>query len=470
LPDTTPSESQPPPGPLTPAAALDQAVKHLDAGRLGMAARLCHSILAAEPGNAGALHALGVAMQKQGRAALGIELLREAILHDGSTFLYHRNLCEMLRVEHRLDEAAEAGRRAVALRPDDALAHHFLGVVHSERGDLDESIRCSRRALELNPGHAGTHFELAEALLLRGDLAEGFAEYEWRHQMKNVPPLLTPRPLQPLWEGQKVAPGALLLVADQGFGDVIQFCRYLPMVAERCPGFVVACNPEVVPILRQQAGVGEIIIAPQGLPVFSSWSPLSTLPLIFGTTLAAIPTPIPYIRAGPERTRRWGERIAAAVPAGYLRVGIVWAGRPTHGNDRNRSTTLKAFAPIAALDRVVLLSLQMGAPQTQLDGYAGRAPLVDLGREIVDFGDSAAILENLDLVIAVDTSIVHLAGAMGRPVWALLASAPDWRWMLNREDSPWYPSVVLLRQPAPGRWDALLEGVARRLQAMTPGA
>ena len=122
------------------------------------------------------------------------------------------------------------------------------------------------------------------------------------------------------------------------------------------------------------------------------------------------------------------------------------------------------------IDRVVLVSLQMGAPQTQLDGYAGRAPLVDLGREIVDFGDSAAILENLDLVIAVDTSIVHLAGAMGRPVWALLASAPDWRWMLNREDSPWYPSVVLLRQPAAGRWDLVLESAAKRLQAMTPGA
>ena len=408
-------------------------------------------------------------MQKQGRTALGIELLREAILQNGSIFLYHRNLCEMLRLEHRLDEAAEAGRRAIALRPDDALAHHFLGVIHSERGDLDESIRCSRRSLELDPGHAGTHFELAEALLLRGDLVEGFAEYEWRHQMKSVPPLLSPRPLQPLWEGQQVAPGGLLLVADQGFGDVIQFCRYLPMVAERSPGFVVACNPEVVPILRQQAGVGRSSRAA---------GPAGFLQLVAAVDIAAHLRD--HARHHPDADSLYpgragtdsalGRADAGAVPAGYLRVGIVWAGRPTHGNDRNRSTTLKAFAPIAALDRVVLVSLQMGAPQTQLDGYAGRAPLVDLGREIVDFGDSAAILENLDLVIAVDTSIVHLAGAMGRPVWALLASAPDWRWMLNREDSPWYPSVVLLRQPAPGRWDPLLESAAKRLQAMTPGA
>ena len=306
---------------------------------------------------------------------------------------------------------------------------------------------------------------------MRGDLAEGFAEYEWRHQMKSVPPLLSPRPLQPLWDGQKVAPGGLLLVADQGFGDVIQFCRYMPMVAERSPGFVVACNPEVVPILRQQAGVGEIIIAPQGLPVFASWSPLSTLPLIFGTTLATIPMPIPYIRAEPERTRRWGERIAAAVPAGYLRVGIVWAGRPTHGNDRNRSTTLKAFAPIAALDRVVLLSLQMGAPQTQLDGYAGRAPLVDLGREIVDFGDSAAILENLDLVDR-GRYLDRPSGGCHGPAGL---GAAGLRARLALDARPGGQPVVSQRGAAAPAGAGPLgrrhgDRAAKRLQAMTPGA
>src|SRR5262249_42623252 len=158
-------------------------------------------------------------------------------------------------------------------------------------------------------------------------------------------PLLSPRPLQPLWDGTRVKPGALLLVADQGFGDVIQFSRYIPTVAERSPGFVIACNPEVKPILLQQSGIERIIIAPQGLPAFACWSPLSTLPMVLGTELATIPAPIPYIRADPAKTRRWGERIAAAVPPGHLRVGIVWAGRPTHGNDRNRSATLKAFAP-----------------------------------------------------------------------------------------------------------------------------
>jgi hypothetical protein len=452
------------------AEALDRAIKHIESGRFRAAARQCHAVLAADPGDANALHALGVAMQKQGRAALGIELVKEAILRDSSIFHFHRNLCEMCRLENRFDEALLHGERSLALNPDDARVHHLLGVVRCERGELDESIRHSRAAVALDPGHAEAHCQLAQSLLLRGDLTEGFAEYEWRHQLENVPPLLSPRPLQPLWEGQALPPGGLLLVADQGFGDVIQFCRYIPMVADRCPGFVIASDREVEPILRQQPGVDRIIVAPQTLPVFSSWSPLSTLPRIFGTTLATIPAPVPYIRATPDKIRRWGERIATLAPPGHRRVGIVWAGRPDHGNDHNRSATLSAFAPLAALDRVVLVSLQMGAAQTQLDSYAGRAPLIDLGREIADFGDTAGILENIDLVIAVDTSIVHLAGAMGRPVWSLLAFAPDWRWMQDREDSPWYPSMVLLRQPAMGRWDALLERAARRLESMRPGA
>jgi hypothetical protein len=452
------------------AEALDRAIKHIKADQFRAAARICHGVLAADPGNARALHTLGIAMQKQGRAGLGIELVKEAILRDGSNVHFHLSLCEMCRLEKRLDEALLHGQRSLALKPGDAMAHRLLGLARFERGELDESIRHLRAAIALAPRHAGSHCALAEALLLRGDMTEGFAEYEWRHQLENVPLLLSPRPPQPLWEGQPLPPGALLLVADQGFGDVIHFSRYIPMVADRSPGFAIVSDPELEPILRQQPGVDRIIVAPHQLPDFSSWSPLSTLPRIFGTTLATIPAPIPYIRATPEKIRRWGERIAAGVPPGYLRVGIVWAGRPAHGNDRSRSATLKVFAPLGALDRVALVSLQMGAPQTQLDSYAGRAPLIDLGREITDFGDTAGILENIDLVIAVDTSIVHLAGAMGRPVWALLASAPDWRWMLNREDSPWYPSVVLLRQPAAGRWDTLLESTAKRLEAMLPGA
>src|SRR5262249_32523031 len=191
------------------AEAVVRAIKHIEAGRFRAAARLCHTVLAADPGDANALHALGVAMQKQGRAALGIELVKEAILRDNSIFHFHRNLCEMCRLENRFDEALLHGQRSLALKPDDATVHHLLGVVQGERGALDDSIRHSRAAIALDPGHVESHCQLAQTLLLRGDLTEGFAEYEWRHQIENVPPLLSPRPLQPLWEGQPLPPGGL---------------------------------------------------------------------------------------------------------------------------------------------------------------------------------------------------------------------------------------------------------------------
>jgi Flp pilus assembly protein TadD len=442
---------------------LLRAGQLVEEGRLDDAARICHRLLAEDPGHAAALHLLGAIWHKGGRSELGIEMLRKAIAHDGKVALYHRNLCEMYRLEGRLDEALAAGGRTLALAPDDAHAHHFLSMVHYERLETAPAIEHARHAVALQPQFPGAHFELAEALLVSGRLREGFVEYEWRHQLKSVPPLLSPKPLQPLWDGGPVGGGMLLLVADQGFGDVIQFCRYIPMVAERVSDFVVACNPEVKPILVQQPGVSRVIVAPQTLPVFACWSPLSTLPMILGTELDTIPAPIPYLRAEPEKVAEWRSRIAAAVPQGQLRVGIVWAGRPTHGNDRNRSTVLRCFSPLAALDGVALLSLQMGPPQLQIDSYDGRAPLIDLGRDIRTFADTAGILANLDLTIAVDTSIVHLAGAMGLPVWTLLAYAPDWRWLLGRPDTPWYPTMRLFRQPARGAWIPLLEQVAAAL-------
>ncbi|MFO1061321.1 MAG: tetratricopeptide repeat protein [Dongiaceae bacterium] len=461
-------------GPLPPAVPgerpLARAIQLVDEGRLDDAARVCHRILAQDPGNAPALHLLGAVWHKGGRPLLGIEMLKKAVAHDPSLALAHRNLCEMYRLEHRLDEAVEAGERTLALTPNDGHAHYFLSMVHYERGDAERAIAHARRSVALLPNFPGAHFELAEALLVSGRLREGFVEYEWRHQLKSVPPLLSPRPLQPLWDGRPLGEGELLLVADQGFGDVIQFCRYIPTVAERAKGFVIACNPEVRPILEQQPGVGRVIVAPQGLPAFGYWTPLSTLPMILGTELDTIPGGIPYIRTEPEKVAQWGARIAAAVPAGHLKVGIVWAGRPTHGNDRNRSTQLRSFAPLAALEGVALLSLQMGPPQLQIESYDGRAPLVDLGRDIRTFADSAGILANLDLTIAVDTSIVHLAGAMGRPVWTLLAQPPDWRWLLGRADTPWYPSMRLFRQPAPGAWRPVMEEVAAALAARRAAA
>jgi hypothetical protein len=183
--------------------------------------------------------------------------------------------------------------------------------------------------------------------------------------------------------------------------------------------------------------------------------------------LQTIPAPIPYLRADPQKVAAWADRLSGLVPAGYRRVGIAWAGRPTHVNDRNRSATLATFAPLSRLPRLVLISLQKGPAQAQIGAYWGRAPLVNLGPEVADFGDTMAILEALDLVVTVDTAVAHLAGAMGRPVWLMLPFAPDWRWLLQRADSPWYPTAQLFRQPAPRQWDPVVVEITRRLGERT---
>jgi hypothetical protein len=191
-------------------------------------------------------------------------------------------------------------------------------------------------------------------------------------------------------------------------------------------------------------------------PDFAAYCPLSGLPRLAQTTLETIPAPIPYLRADPQKTAGWADRLSGLAPAGYRRVGIAWAGRPTHVNDRNRSAALAAFTPLAELAHVALVSLQKGPAQAQIGAYWGRAPLINLGPEIADFTDTMAVLEALDLVVTVDTAVAHLAGAMGRPVWLMLPFAPDWRWPLNRADSPWYPSARLFRQPAPLQWEPVV--------------
>jgi hypothetical protein len=227
----------------------------------------------------------------------------------------------------------------------------------------------------------------------------------------------------------------------------------------------MACSAEVAPLLRQLHPDLKIFQRWELAPHYAAFSPLSGLPRLHGTRIDNVPAPIPYLRSDPARRASWAERLGQVVPRGYRRVGIVWAGRPTHNNDRNRSATLAAFAPIAALRGIVLISLQKGPAAAQAGGYFGRAPLVNIGAEIHDYDDTMAILDNLDLLVTVDTSVGHLAGAMGRPVWIMIARAPDWRWLLGRTDSPWYPAVRLFRQSEHRKWDTVAAEVAQALEA-----
>jgi len=447
-----------------PQAWLAEAIVHEEAGRLEDAADLLDRLIAAAPAFHPAMLQAGMLAHKRGRPSEALSFCQRAVELAPDNAIYHRNLGELYRVFGRLDEAIFHGRRAVELLPDDPLSHYNLGVILYDRQEIAEAIAAQRRTLALNPAMPSAHFELAEALLLSGRFAEGWEEYEWRFRLPNVPPPLPPGDHRQ-WDGRPMSDQTLLLIGDQGFGDTIQFARYIPLVAERCPKLVVACSAEMFPIIGQQPGVQGYYERWAEMPAFAAYCPLSGLPRLFKTDLDSIPAPIPYLRAEPARVDHWRRRLDALSLPGYRRVGLVWAGRPTHGNDFNRSMTLKDLAPLTEVERTVFFSLQMGPGQAQTGGYYGRAPLINLGPEIGDFSDTMAILSLLDRLVTVDTSVAHLAGAMGRPASILTPFAPDWRWLQDRTDSPWYPSVELLRQAAPGDWSAPIAMAAARLRS-----
>jgi tetratricopeptide (TPR) repeat protein len=445
------------------AQLMNEASAHEQAGRLDLAENVLGRILAEMPEQPAALHLSGILAFKKGRIAEAARLMERSIAQLPDNAIYHRDICEVYRLLGRYDDSVAAGRRAICLSPEDLHCYNNLGVAYYHRLQLDEAIACAEGALKRDPDFAGAHLGMAEALLLRGDFARGWEEYEWRFKLANAPKLM-PVSGKPQWDGGKLAPGKLMLIADQGYGDVIQFCRYIPWAAGRAPEPALACSPEILTVVAQQRGVGLVFDRWKQRPDFAAYCPLSGLPRLAGTRIETIPAPVPYVHAEPVKGALWANRLNALLPRRYRRIGIVWAGRPTHTADHNRSMALATLAPLSQLPRVVLVSLQKGSAQSQIGGYWGRAPLINLGPEIRDYADTMAILEGLDLLVTVDTSVGHLAGAMGKPVWIMLPFAPDWRWLLDRSDSPWYPSVRLFRQKKPRDWGTLLADIVAELE------
>jgi tetratricopeptide (TPR) repeat protein len=432
-------------------------------GKLQQADSLLNHMLTAMPNQPDSLHLSGIVSFRLGRIEQALELMQKAIQFGVDTPLYLRNICEVYRTLGRLDEALATASRAVELSPSDPLCLHNLAIIHYERLEIDESIACAERALLMNNQLPGAHFELAEALLLQGKWEKGWEEYEWRFAIASAAPLMPPTN-KPQWQGEAFGDETLMLVADQGFGDVIQFSRYIPWVAERCPQIAVACAAEVVPLLIQIHPGLHIFQKWEDAPSYRAFAALSGLPRLHGTRIDNVPAPIPYLHPIPAKIAAWKDRLDRLTPRGFKRVGIVWAGRPTHNNDRRRSAALAIFAPLFNLSRVALVSLQKGPSSDQTGKYFGRAPLINLGAEIKDYDDTMAIMENLDIVVTVDTSVGHLAAALGRPVWILLATAPDWRWLMERSDTPWYPTVRLFRQTVARQWTDVMQRVAVALR------
>jgi hypothetical protein len=421
--------------------------------------RLLQRALKVAPEQPDALHLSGIVAFRLGRREEALSKIERAIAHGIDIRLYLRNISEVYRALGRFDDALNAARRAVALAPDDPVCLHNLAVIQYHRLELDDCIASAEKALTIDAFMPGPHFQLAEAFLLRGEWKRGWDEYQWRFDLPGNAPLMPPT-TQPRWDGTPFDDGTLMLVADQGFGDVIQFSRYIPWAAERCPNIAVAVASEMIPLVRQVYPAALVFNEWRTAPPFRAFRALSGLPALHGTRPDHVIGREPYLRADPARLAVWKDRLSRLTPARFRRVGIVWAGRPTHNNDQWRSASLADFAPLAALPGVALISLQKGPAAAQAGQYFGMAPLVNIGAEIADYEDTMAILESLDLLVTVDTSVGHVAGAMGRKAFILLARAPDWRWLLGRTDTPWYPSVRLIRQTATGEWGDVMATAA----------
>jgi tetratricopeptide (TPR) repeat protein len=355
------------------------------------------------------------------------------------------------------------------LQPDRSETYQTLGFILAEQGDREAALAAYEQAISLKPDNAEAHKNRSLIWLLQGKLAEGWAEYEWRWKCPELPE----RPFkQPLWDGSPLEGRTILLHAEQGLGDTIQFIRYAPLVRDRGGKVVVVCQRPLVGLLASCSGIERITAQGDPLPAFDVHAPLASLPRIFGTTLAAVPANVPYLSADARLVERWRQELA---PQRGFKIGIAWQGSPKYRSDAQRSIPLEQFEPLARVPGVQLYSLQKGAGAEQLGRVAARFAVVDLGGRLDEttgpFLDTAAAIKNLDLVISSDTSIPHLAGALGAPVWLALPCAPDWRWLLDRDDSPWYPSMRLFRQPARGDWQSVFRRMAAELeQIVSAGA
>jgi hypothetical protein len=356
----------------------------------------------------------------------------------------------------RLDEAATAFGRAIHLRADFAEAQNNLGTALRDSGRPQEAEACFRTAVALRPDYALAHNNLGMALLARGEFAPGWAEYEWRWQ---IPGWRKPgeRFGRPQWQGE-AAPGRKLLIhSEQGLGDALQFCRYGPLAAERGMEVTLVVPPALVRLLRTLPGVTSVLAPEDGMPAFDLVCPMLSLPLAFGTTLGTIPAETPYLQAGAADTAAWSMRLDA-MAGPRLRVGVAWAGNARLAADRRRSLSPGYLAGLARIEGVQLVSLQKGGPAPP-----SGLKMIDWMHLVGDFADTAALIANLDLVIAIDSAPAHLAAAMGKPVWLLDRFDSCWRWLSERTDSPWYPTLRLYRQTQPGDWDGVLARVVRDL-------
>ena len=408
---------------------------------------------------------LGVVLNVKGISAEAIDNFRNALKRDPGYAEVYNNMGIALKEQEEFFEAIACFEKAIQLDQNFAEAYYNLGNSLRDEGRCVEAIYNYKEAIRLKPDYAQAHWNLSLALLLNGDYSEGWKGYKWRRNADLK--VLTDYHCtgKPRWDGSSFKSGRLLVHYEQGLGDNIQFVRYLPMIKARGGTVIFETLKPLINLLSGFPGVDELVeyVPNRKLPLeYDVYTSLLDMPFIFETTVETIPSQVPYIYADPSKVQYWWDKLSGP----GLKVGIVWAGSPEHGNDRYRSCSLKNFAPLGKIEGVRLYSLQKGPAAKQMDEYAGTVLLTNISEHFNDFTDTAAAIDNLDLVISVDTSVLHLSGAMGKPTWALLPYAPEWRWMLNRQDSPWYPTMRLFRQSNWNDWDWLFRSVTEELKTM----
>jgi Flp pilus assembly protein TadD len=435
-----------------------------DLGRLGEAVACYQEAIRARPELVEAYYNLGNVLRLAGRHDEAVACYAQALRLRPAFAEGHNNLAIVLRKLGRFAEAAASLRQALELRPAYTAALVNLGLTLADTGRLAEALAHDDEAIRLDPENADAHHNRALAWLLLGDWGRGWREYQWRWRCDEFAPIRMPGPA---WDGSDPAGRTILLWTEQGAGDTLQLVRYARPVKQRGATVVLAAPERLHAILGGADGVDRIVArepAPAG--GFDAHCPLLTLPALFGTTTETVPGRVPYLHAERRRVAIWREALR---PVEGVRVGIAWRGSPGMlPYDLRRSIPLERFAPLARVEGVRLVSLQAGPGSEQVAAVRGRFPVLDLAKEFDEAGgafvDTAAVMANLDLVVTCDTAIAHLAGALGVATWVALPAVPDWRWLLDRDDSPWYPTARLFRQAVPGRWEDVFERMATALR------
>ncbi len=502
------------------AGLFHQAQMHHRAGNLDEAEKLLRYVAATMPNHPDTLHLLGIIAYQRGEYDKAGELIGRAIKLRGSVPFYYGNLGLTLRMQNRLEQAAKCFRMAIKLKPDFVEMRYELAVALCNLGQHEDSVRqfhevltqrpdypgawenlgiaernlkqwdeasaaferaaqlephraelsfyagatrmptgrveeadtLYRRAIALRPDYAEARHGLAVKMLLTGRYAEAWPQFEWRWHVPDVQPRRLP---QPRWTGEPLAGQTLLLYAEQGFGDTLQFCRYASLFGPEV-GIVLEVPRPLVRLLETLPGTRRLVAVGDALPPFDLHCPLLSLPGAFGTTVETIPAQTPYLHATAPEVERCRRRLAG-LPRPW--VGIAWAGNPQYSQDAERSIPFRTLTPLLQTPGVTFVSLQKDRTSEQPQDL----PFPDWTSELTDFADTAALIGALDLVISVDSAVAHLAGALARPVWLLNRFNTEWRWLQNREDSPWYPTLRQFRQQRPGDWDGVLQAVAALL-------